>query len=59
MPIEVVPITGSVGAEVRGLDLNDVSIDLAEELRQVWLDHKVLVIRDQPISRNAHIEFGR
>ncbi len=59
MPIEVVPITGSVGAEVRNLDLNDVSIDLAEELRQVWLDHKVLVIRDQPISRNAHIEFRR
>ena len=59
MPIEVVPITGSVGAEVRGLDLNDVSIDLAEKLRQVWLDHKVLVIRDQSISRNAHIEFGR
>ena len=59
MPIEVLPITGSVGAEVRGVDLTDVSVDLAEELRKVWLDHKVLVIRDQPISREAHIEFGR
>ncbi|MGA0239517.1 MAG: TauD/TfdA dioxygenase family protein [Acidimicrobiales bacterium] len=59
MPIEVMPITGSVGAEVRGVDLSDVSIDLAEELRKVWLDHHVLVIRDQPISRTAHVAFGR
>lgn len=59
MAIELEPLTGCLGAEVRGVDLADVSADLAEELRKMWLDHKVLVIRDQPISRSAHVDFGR
>ena len=28
-------------------------------LRKAWLDHKVLVLRDQHISQEEHIAFGR
>jgi alpha-ketoglutarate-dependent taurine dioxygenase len=59
MPIEVEPITGSAGAGVCGVDLADVSIGPAEELRKVWLDHKALVVHDQSISRTAPVGFGR
>lgn len=59
MAITVAPITGSIGAEISGVDIAEVGIDLAEEIRKVWLDHKVLVLRDQHITRAQHVAFGR
>ncbi len=59
-PLEVHPLTPSVGAEVAG-------IDLAEHLSDgtvVWLseqlvEHKVLFFREQAISVEQHIAFAR
>ena len=59
-PLEVHPLTPSVGAEVAG-------IDLAEHLSDgtgVWLseqlvEHKVLFFREQAISVDQHIAFAR
>jgi taurine dioxygenase len=59
MAFDVHPITAAIGAEITGIDLSEISQDTAEELRKVWLDHKVLVIRDQPITQEQHIAFGR
>jgi len=57
--IECRPITGALGAEVTGIDLARLDDSLIDELRKAWLDHKVLVIRDQPITRDQHVAFGR
>lgn len=57
--IECRRITGALGAEVTGADLANPSDSMIEQLRKAWLDHKVLVIRDQHISREEHIAFGR
>ena len=59
MALEVRPITATLGAEVSGVDMADVDDDTIEHLRKVWMEHKVLVIRDQPISIEEHIAFGR
>lgn len=59
MGIEFHPITGTLGAEVTGVDLSHLSDTAIDELRKGWLDHKVLVIRDQPITVEHHIAFGR
>ena len=59
MAIDVRPITGTLGAEVSGVDMASPSDSLIDELRKVWLDHKVLVIRDQPITTEEHVAFGR
>jgi len=59
MTFAVHPITASLGAEITGIDLADISRDAAEELRRVWLEHKVLVLRDQHITQEQHIAFGR
>jgi len=56
---EVRPITATLGAEVSGVDMADVDGETLEQLRKAWLDHKVLVLRDQPISVEQHIAFGR
>jgi taurine dioxygenase len=53
------PITATLGAEVTGVDLADPSAEMIDELRKAWLDHKVLVIRNQPITRAQHVAFGR
>jgi taurine dioxygenase len=59
MGIEVRPITGTLGAEVSGVDLANPTETMIEELRKLWLDHLVLVIRDQPITQEQHVAFGR
>ncbi len=59
MAIEVRPITATLGAEISGVDMADVSGETLEQLRTAWLDHKVLVLRDQHLSVEEHIAFGR
>lgn len=57
--IRVEPVTGSIGAEVSGVDLRDLDEDAAAELRDAWLAHKVLFFRDQPMTRAEHVAYGR
>ena len=59
MGFEVRPITATLGAEVSGVDMADVDAATVEQLRTAWLEHKVLVLRDQHISVEDHIAFGR
>ena len=59
MAIGIHPLTASIGAEITGVDLADLSDETVEELRKAWLDHKVLVLRDQHITQEQHIAFGR
>ena len=57
--LEIRPLTATLGAEVVGVDLADVDGSTLDAIRQAWLDHKVLVLRDQHITREEHIAFGR
>ncbi len=59
MAITVEPLTATIGAEVGGVDLGDVDGDTFEALRKAFIDHKVLVFRDQHLSIDEHIAFGR
>lgn len=57
--MQVEPITGTLGAEITGVDMARVDAATRAELHQAWMDHKVLVLRDQHISVEEHIAFGR
>lgn len=59
MGIEVHPITATLGAEVTGVDLAAVDDSTRDELHEIWMEHKVLVFRDQHITIEEHIAFGR
>ncbi|MEM7140300.1 MAG: TauD/TfdA family dioxygenase [Actinomycetota bacterium] len=59
MAIECRRLTGTLGAEVSGVDLANPTDTMIDELRKAWLDHKVLVIRDQHITTEEHVAFGR
>ena len=59
MAFEVRPLTATLGAEVFGVDLANVDDATRDDLRKAWLDHKVLVLREQAITIVEHIAFGR
>jgi taurine dioxygenase len=58
--IGVKPLTPVIGAEIEGVDLSqELSPAQLAEVRQAFLDHSVVVFRDQKISREDHKRFGR
>jgi len=54
------PLTGSIGAELHGVDLAEVARDDERfaELKALLLEHKVLFFRDQDMSRAEHVALA-
>lgn len=48
--MEVTPLTGALGAEIRGVDLRNAPESLIAELRDVLARFHVLAVRDQQLS---------
>ncbi|MGE0627916.1 MAG: TauD/TfdA dioxygenase family protein [Hyphomicrobiaceae bacterium] len=64
MPVEAIPLTAHIGAEIRGVDLSKpVDAETANELNSLWLKHIVLLFRDQHLSQEALVKatgvFGK
>ncbi len=58
--IEVVPLTGACGAELRGVDLRaPLSDDVWEEIERAFQHFLVIMLRDQPLSPEQHKAFSR
>jgi alpha-ketoglutarate-dependent taurine dioxygenase len=53
-------IAGALGAEVAGVDLREPLDDAAiAEIRRALLDHQVIFFRDQHLTPEQHLAFGR
>lgn len=52
-------LTPHIGAEVQGIDLANLTDRQLEDLHTAWYDWKVLVFRDQHLTRDQHKAFGR
>jgi alpha-ketoglutarate-dependent taurine dioxygenase len=50
---------GNVGAEVHGIDLRQVHHDMFDEIHRAWLDHQVLLFRDQNLTDGELVTFSR
>jgi taurine dioxygenase len=58
--IEVQPVSGALGAEVRGVNLSAaLGEEVVAEFRQAFLDHLVLFFRGQKLTPDAQLEFAR
>ncbi len=59
--LKVERLTCSIGAQISGVNLGDAARDAAlfAELKALLLQHKVLFLRDQEISRAEHVAFAR
>src|ERR1700738_1014690 len=57
--LDVRPLTGSIGAEVAGVDLAHLDDDQWRAIHALWLEHLVLFFPDQHLDADAHIELAR
>ena len=60
LPLETIPLTRSIGAEIRGADLSrPLNDEDAECLHKGLLDHHVVFFRDQSLSPENHLALAR
>ena len=60
MKLKIMPLTGSIGASVEGIDLNGpIDDDTFAQLHEAFLQHCVLIYRGQQLQPAAQVEFGR
>lgn len=60
IPLDVVPLTPAIGAEIRGVDLSTPPDDAtAGAIRAAWLDHQVVLFRGQDLSDDDLVAFSR
>ena len=57
--LDVRRLSGSLGAEVRGVALDRATADDAATIRSLLLEHMVLFFPDQHLDADEHIAFGR
>jgi taurine dioxygenase/putative 2-oxoglutarate oxygenase len=58
--LELVPITDTIGTEVRGIDVTeDISVRDFDRVYQAWIDTTILLFRDQWMTPAQHIAFTR
>ena len=58
-PFELRPLSGALGAELRGVDVRELDEAGFAALRRAFVDHGVLAIRDQSLSEAEQVEFAR
>lgn len=58
--ITISPLSPTIGAEIGNVDLCEpMSVEQLAEVRQALLDWKVIFFRDQDLTRDQHLAFGR
>ena len=58
--IEVRRLAGALGAEISGIDLREPLDDPTQkEIHDAWMEHQVLFLRGQRITRQQHKDFAR
>ena len=57
--MQVSALTPRFGAEIRGIDVRRLDADGFAELRRLWLDYKVIFLRQQQIDLDDLLQFSR
>jgi alpha-ketoglutarate-dependent taurine dioxygenase len=58
--LDVRRLSGTIGAEIRGVDLRDpLDPGTIAAIRQLWLQHKVVFFPGQQLSPERQVAFGR
>lgn len=58
-PIEIVPVTSTIGAEIRGVSLAHADDDAFAAVQWALLEHHVVFLRDQHLDDDEHEAFAR
>ena len=58
MQTETKLLSGALGAEIKGIDLTDISDENFKKINDLLLEHKVIFFRDQPLTAEQHIALA-
>ncbi len=57
--IEIIPMGGPCGAEIRGVDLStEISDAVIAQIQQAWNDHLVIFFRGQTVTQEQQLAFA-
>ncbi len=56
--LDIRPVAGALGAEIHGVDLNELSDEQRSQIHDAFADHLVLFFRDQELTPDGHREFA-
>ena len=56
--LDVTPLSANIGAEIRGVDLRDLSDAEVAAIRAAWLEHKVVFFPGQHLEPGEHLAFA-
>ncbi len=57
--IAIIPTGAALGAEIRGADLNRLDEAAFSGIAQAWLDHSVVLVREQRLNDAELVGFSR
>ena len=57
--MRVTRLNNFFGAEIQGVNGSNLTDKNIEDLMELWLTHKVLVLRDQELTPEQHVDFSR
>ena len=57
--MQISPLTPGLGVEVSGIDIRDLDDADVDTLRRLWLDYKVLFVREQNLTLDELQHFSR
>jgi alpha-ketoglutarate-dependent taurine dioxygenase len=57
--LDIVPTGAALGAEIRGLDVRAMDAATFAAVHHAWLDHQVLLLREQRLTDEDLIRFSR
>ena len=57
--MRVEPLAVNIGAEIHDVDLAKLDESTLDEIRQAFLLYQVIFFRDQSLTREQHLSFGR
>ena len=59
MTLRITPLSGSIGAEITGINLSQLSNSDFDAVHRLFLDHAVLCFRGQDLTPDEQIAFAR
>jgi taurine dioxygenase len=56
--LDVTPLSATIGAEIRGVDLRELEDATVAAIRAVWLERKVVFFPGQHLTADEHVAFA-
>ena len=56
--MKVTRLNNFFGAEIQEIDGSNLTDGNIDDIKELWLTHKVLVLRNQVLTPEEHVEFS-